>query len=138
MTTKIAIPTNNGKTISAHFGQARAFLIITLDNGEIIEQELRELPESGEDEHHHHHHHHDHEHSHQHGMGGNRAHMAKFNYLHDCQILIGGGMGQPAVQRLNSMGIQVALTDHKKIEDLLEEIKTGQVKHNPRRIHAHH
>jgi predicted Fe-Mo cluster-binding NifX family protein len=137
MTTKIAIPTDDGETISRHFGQARAFLIVTLDNGEIIEQELRELPDGGEHEHHHAHHH-DHDHDHHHGMGGNPAHMAKFDYLSDCQVFIGGGMGQPAMQRLNSMGIQVALTDHKYIADLLEEIKTGQVKHNPRRVHAHH
>lgn len=136
MTTKIAIPTNDGKTISRHFGQASAFLILTLDNGEIIEQELRELSDSGDHDHHNHDHHHDHQH--QHGMGGNRSHSAKFDYIRDCQILISGGMGQPAVQRLNDMGIQVALTDHKGIADLLQEIKAGQVKHNPRRIHAHH
>ncbi len=136
MAVKIAIPTNDGVTISRHFGQARAFLVITFDQGEIVDQELRELPDAGE--HHHHHHDHDHHHDHHHGMGGNPAHMAKFDYLRDCQYLIGGGMGQPAVQRLNAMGIQVAMTDHRRIADLLEEIKTGQVKHNPQRIHSHH
>ncbi len=133
MAVKIAIPTNDGVTISRHFGQARAFLVITLDQGEIVDQELRELPDSGDHHHHHDHHHHDHHH----GMGGNPAHMAKFDYLRDCQFLIGGGMGQPAMQRLNAMGIQVALTDHRHIADLLEELKTGQVKHNPQRIHHH-
>ncbi len=134
MSIKIAIPTNDGKTISRHFGQARAFLIVTLDNGEITGQELRQLPDAGDHEHHHHH---DHDHQHGHGMGGNPAHMAKFEYLTDCQFLIGGGMGQPAVQRLNSMGVQVALTDHKNIDDLLAEVRTGQVKHNPQRVHSH-
>ncbi len=136
MTIKIAIPTDDGVTISRHFGQARAFLIVTLDDGEIVAQELRELPDAGG--HDHHHHHHDHNHDHHHGMGGNPAHMAKFEYVRDCQFLIGGGMGAPAVNRLNAMGIQVALTDHKQIADLLEEVKTGQVKHNPKRVHQHH
>ncbi len=136
MTIKIAIPTDDGVTISRHFGQARAFLIVTLDDGEIVAQELRELPDAGG--HDHHHHHHDHNHDHHHGMGGNPAHMAKFEYVRDCQFLIGGGMGAPAVNRLNAMGIQVALTDHKQIADLLEEVKTGQVKHNPKRMHQHH
>ncbi|RUA15364.1 MAG: hypothetical protein DSY55_06475 [Clostridia bacterium] len=138
MTTRIAIPTDDGKTISRHFGQARAFLIVTLENGEIADRELREMPDVGDTNHHHHDHHHNHDHEHARGMGGNPAHMAKFDYIRDCQFLIGGGMGQPAVQRLNNMGIQVALTDHKDIADLLQEIKSGQVKHNPRRIHAHH
>ena len=136
MTIKIAIPTDDGVTISRHFGRAKAFLVITLDNGDVVEQELRQLPDSGDHEHHHHDHEHDHHHHH--GMGGNPAHMAKFEYVRDCQFLIGGGMGAPAINRLNAMGIQVALTDHKQIADLLEEVKTGQVKHNPKRVHHHH
>ena len=138
MTIKIAIPTDDGTTISRHFGRAKAFLIVTLENNEIVDQELRALPEGSECDHDHDHDHHDHDHGHHHGGGNHSAHMAKFEYVQDCQFLIGGGMGQPAIQRLNAMGIQVALTDHKHIEDLLEEVKTGQVKHNPQRIHHHH
>ncbi len=139
MSIKIAIPTDDGVTISRHFGQARAFLVVTMEEGEIIDQELRELPNAGGHDHHHHHHDHDHGHDHHHhGMGGNPAHMAKFEYVRDCQFLIGGGMGQPAMQRLQAMGLQVALTDHKRIADLLDEVKSGQVKHNPRRVHHHH
>ena len=137
MPTKIAIPTDDGITISRHFGRAKAFLIVTLDNGEVVSQELRELPDAGHHDHHDHHHH-DHHHDHPHGMGGNPAHMAKFEAIRDCQFLIGGGMGAPAMNRLQAMGIQVALTDHKAIADLLEEVKTGQVKHNPKRVHHHH
>ncbi len=141
MPIKIAIPTSDGKTIFRHFGQARAFLVVTLENGELIHQELREMPDAGGDEHHHHHDHSHHDHGHGQGrglgMGGNPAHAAKFDYIADCQYLIGGGMGQSAVQRLQNMGIQVALTDHKNIDDLLEEVKTGQVKHNPKRVHSH-
>jgi predicted Fe-Mo cluster-binding NifX family protein len=141
MTIKIAIPTNDGKTISRHFGQSKAFLVVSFEDGEITGQELRELPDAGDDDHHHHDHDHNHEHGHGQGqgrgrgMGGNPAHASKFDHISDCQYLIGGGMGQAAVQRLNGMGIQVALTDHKNIDDLLAEIKTGQVKHNPKRAH---
>jgi predicted Fe-Mo cluster-binding NifX family protein len=139
MAYKIAIPTDDGVTISRHFGRARAFLVVTIENGEVIHQELRELPDTGDHSHHHHDHDHDHDHhhDHHHGMGGNPAHMAKFEYVRDCQYLIGGGMGAPAMNRLNAMGIQVALTDHRQIADLLEEVKTGQVRHNPRRVHHH-
>ena len=135
MSIKIAIPTDDGVTISRHFGRARAFLIVTLEDGEVAGQELRELPDAGD--HDHHHHDHDHHH-HPHGMGGNPAHMAKFEYVRDCQFLIGGGMGAPAMNRLQAMGIQVALTDQKQIADLLDEVKSGRVKHNPRRVHHHH
>jgi predicted Fe-Mo cluster-binding NifX family protein len=38
---KIAIPTNDGLTLSPDFGQAKGFLILTLGLGEIIQEEMR-------------------------------------------------------------------------------------------------
>ncbi len=39
---KIAAITDDGKTISQHFGRASHFMVITLEEGQIIERELRE------------------------------------------------------------------------------------------------
>ncbi len=38
---KIAIPTNDGLTLSSTFGQARGFLILSVELGEIIQEEMR-------------------------------------------------------------------------------------------------
>ena len=38
---KIAIPTNDGLTISPDFGQAKGFLVLTLELGEIVKEEMR-------------------------------------------------------------------------------------------------
>jgi predicted Fe-Mo cluster-binding NifX family protein len=38
---KIAIPTSDGLTLSANFGQAKGFLILTLELGEIVKEEMR-------------------------------------------------------------------------------------------------
>lgn len=38
---KIAIPTNDGLTLSADFGQAKGFLILTSELGEITGEELK-------------------------------------------------------------------------------------------------
>ncbi|MDP1623533.1 MAG: hypothetical protein Q8M08_14470 [Bacteroidales bacterium] len=38
---KMAIPTNDGLTISSDFGQARGFLVLTIELGEIIQEEMR-------------------------------------------------------------------------------------------------
>jgi hypothetical protein len=38
---KIAIPTNDGLTISPDFGQAKGYLVLTLQLGEIVEEEMR-------------------------------------------------------------------------------------------------
>jgi predicted Fe-Mo cluster-binding NifX family protein len=39
---KIAIPTNDGLTISADCNQANGFLVITIQLGEIVKEEIRE------------------------------------------------------------------------------------------------
>ena len=38
---KIAIATDDGQTISAHFGRARAYAVLTVRDGVVIERELR-------------------------------------------------------------------------------------------------
>jgi hypothetical protein len=38
---KIAIPTNDGLTLSPDFGQTKGFLILTIELGEIIKEEMR-------------------------------------------------------------------------------------------------
>jgi hypothetical protein len=39
---KIAAITDDGKTISQHFGRASHYLVATVENGQIISRELRE------------------------------------------------------------------------------------------------
>ncbi|NIW78533.1 MAG: hypothetical protein GWN16_03325 [Calditrichae bacterium] len=41
MIIKIAVDTNNGKTISAHFGRSPYFAIFQIDDGEIINPDCR-------------------------------------------------------------------------------------------------
>ena len=38
---KIAIPTNDGLTVSSEFGHAKGFLVMSLELGEIIQEEMR-------------------------------------------------------------------------------------------------
>jgi len=38
---KIAIPTNDGLTLSPEFGQAKGFLVLTLELGTLINEEIR-------------------------------------------------------------------------------------------------
>jgi len=124
---KIAIPTDDGVSVSVHLGQAHYMLVVTVTDGQIGERQLRE---AGDVPHHtidlhdgeHHHHHH-----------------SRFERIKDCDMLVGGGMGQPAYQRLHDMGLQVITTDLKLVEDILQAALQGTLSHNPRRIHkAHH
>lgn len=132
MNQKIAIPTDDGVKISRHFGSARYFHIVTWqDAAQAWQVEMREKPG---------HHDHDHDHSHFHGEGhhGGQGAGNKFALLHDCQVLIGAGMGQPAYDRLQQMGVEVILTGEKLIAPALEKYQQGVLANDMRRVHAHH
>lgn len=127
MTTKIAFPTDDGETISRHFGQANYFQVITLVDGTATQKEQRQLPA---------HQHHEHNHNHEHGHG--HGHHNKFTLLQDCQVLIGAGMGQPAHNRLQEIGVDVWMTGEKTIAAALEKYISGTLSNDMRRVHAHH
>src|SRR5450759_1191853 len=42
MNIKVAVPTDDGETICQHFGQAKYFKVITLENNQVKSSELRE------------------------------------------------------------------------------------------------
>lgn len=116
---KIAVPTMDGTTISAHFGKSRAFLVFTCEGGTLAGRELRENAQHGGQGH-------DREcqgpsstalqdpleaHAHRHDHG------AFAELLGDCQAVIVRGMGSGAAQAMRSAGIQVCLVQ----EDLAPE-----------------
>lgn len=124
---KIAVPTDDGQTIAAHFGRAQVFQVFSLtDGGKEPQVERRESGESGHHDHHHGEHH------------GHHSHDDKFALLGDCQVLIAGGMGQPAYDRLQQMGLTVVLTGEKQIERALQLYRAGTLPSDLRRVHAHH
>jgi predicted Fe-Mo cluster-binding NifX family protein len=42
MNIKVAVPTDDGETICQHFGQAKYFKVIILENNQVKSSELRE------------------------------------------------------------------------------------------------
>jgi len=124
---KIAITTPDGKKIGNHFGMAPYYSIFDVDANKITLVELREKPHKET-----HHHDADHEHG-QHGHGlGRRAIQA----IDDCQVLICGGMGQPAFLKAQDTGLEVFLTGG-SVEDAVQSYQKGELKSDQRRIHTH-
>jgi predicted Fe-Mo cluster-binding NifX family protein len=122
---KVAFPSDDGKTISRHLGQARHYYVYTLDSGTAPQMERRDKPAHGSG--------HDHEH-HNHGT----KHISMFQPIADCQVLISGGMGQPAYDRLTQMGIEVVMAGEKEIDKALTAYQSGALSTDMRRVHAHH
>ncbi len=120
MTTRIAIPTNDGETISRHFGQAKFFRVVTVDNGQLSTTELR--PKAS------------HQHSDPHPAGMHPG-QQMVNAIADCQVLISGGMGQPAYQKATAAGLKVILTRQGSIQAALQAYLAGQLADEPQLIH---
>jgi predicted Fe-Mo cluster-binding NifX family protein len=121
---KIAFPTDDGQTISSHFGQARYFRVITTEDSQVVLSEQREKAW------------HMHGQPHEHSAGAEiHPGQAMFETISDCQALIAGGMGEPAFARAQTMGIIVFLTGEKDIEKALESHLRGELVSDTRRIH---
>lgn len=103
---KIAIPTMDGQTISAHFGRSRQFLVLEVTKGEIRSRELRANDQvhgsqdpNGE------------AHACGHGHGHDHDHGGFVRLLSDCSAVICGGMGGGARRALEGAGLKVCLVD---------------------------
>lgn len=121
---KIAVVTDDGKTVSKHFGRAAYLAVVTLEGGEIRSMEMRSNP--GRDRL-------DME-AHElrrgspgaapdcHGAGaaGAAAHQAVATAIRDCEAILAGGMSWASRECLAANGIRPILTE---IEDLHEAAK---------------
>ena len=124
MQNKIAIATEDGVHVSAHFGRAPYFQVVTLQDGRIVARERREKA-------HHqggHHEHHDH--------AGNDTHASDMvGVVRDCTAIIAGGMGSPAYAAIQSAGLTPILTDKRDIEQAAQAFASGTLVNRTERMH---
>ena len=124
---KIAFVTDDGTTISSHFGRALYYEIITLDGAAITERER--VPKQG---------HHTFGPQEQHGEHhSEHKHGAMVAPIHDCAVLVARGMGQGAHMHMQTAGIETILTDEHLIDAALQQFITGALANNPKRLHDH-
>ncbi len=131
---KIALVTNNGETISRHFGRARFYLVATVEDGDVVARELR--PKAGHDDfagrgHE------DHEPGQPrgYGHGAPAKHRAMTESILDCDVLIAGGMGQGAFASLRAAGIEPVLTDERDVSEAIERLVQGNLPNLLDRLH---
>ncbi len=134
---KIAIVTNDGRSISAHFGKARQFLVLTVENGEVVERETRDKPA-----HEHGHHHHTHAdstpvtmHDSAPALEQHEPHNQNAAIIHDCQVVLSRGMGKPMYNRLQANNIRVVLTNVVLIDEAVAAFLAGVLAEHPELVH---
>ena len=130
----IAVVTDDGRTISAHYGRATGYAVFTITDGAITGREQREKAghhtfsgheggHGGEDA------------PHGYGAGAESRHDAMAAGIGDCQVLIGGGMGWGAFENLKGRGIEPVITDVTNAEEAVRRYVAGDLPNLMDRLH---
>jgi predicted Fe-Mo cluster-binding NifX family protein len=131
---KIAAITDDGQTISMHFGRAQHYLICTVENNEIIARELRDKAGHRQfaDQHHD-----DPPDPRGHGFGAGAAqrHARMIEAIADCEAILVRGMGRGAYIAMEEANIKPIVTDIPTIEDAVQAYIRGDIVDHADRLH---
>jgi predicted Fe-Mo cluster-binding NifX family protein len=131
---KIAAITDDGKTISLHFGRAQYYLVATVENGQIVSREMRDkinhaqLQAEG----------HDHEEQgqkHGYGPAADNKHGRMAESIADCEAVLCRGMGMGAYESMKARNIQPVVTDIANIDDAILTYAKGQIVDHIEKLH---
>ena len=133
---KIAAVSEDGTTISQHFGRAPFYVVVTVEDGKIVSREQRdklghshfangphEAAHGGD--------------PHRHGFdpAAQNRHAQMAAAIADCQILLARGMGAGAHQSLAQAGIRPILTDIATIDEAVQAYLAGSIVDHTERLH---
>jgi predicted Fe-Mo cluster-binding NifX family protein len=129
---KIAVVTDDHKTICQHFGRAIYYEVFTVVDGKITQREALLKPSHNQFANEPHD-----EPGFAHGTGpaAESRHSRMLEPIRDCQALLTRGMGQGAHDSLKAAGIQAILTDIQEIEPAVQAYIDGQLVDHPERLH---
>ena len=118
----IAVVTEDGQTISQHFGRAPYYAVLTVEEGQVVGRELRDklghrqfAAQQG------------HSAGEPHGFGpqARGRHARMMEAIADCDVLLTRGMGRGAHISLEQAGIKAIITDVADIEAAVEKYLAG-------------
>ena len=115
---RIAIPTNDGTSISEHFGRSAAFLIFEIENGQIT---ARETKRNGA-------HHARGACDHHSTASKPHSHAGILAAIKGCEIVICAGMGSRAAEALKAGGVtQIVVTTVGPAEEAVSTYMAGKL-----------
>jgi len=132
-TMNIAAVTDDGTTISQHFGRAKFYEVLFVENGKVVKRERREKlghNNFAQEEHHHHS-------GEQHGQDqhSHNKHVSMAEAIKGCQILLTRGMGNGAYQSIIQLNIKPVVTDIKNIDDAVQAVINGSIIDHTEKLH---
>lgn len=112
---KIAAVSNDGTTISAHFGKARYYVVITVEDGVVVNREQRDRSAPAQNV--------------QNTTPGPLTHHDRvLAPIADCQVALAQGMGGGMYQQLRQAGVRPILTDVVDIDEAVSAFIAGQLR----------
>jgi len=134
---KIAVVSEDGVTISQHFGRAPFYVVVTVVNGQIVAREQRDkmghAQFAGEP-------HAEEAHGadprgHGFDPAAQGRHERMAAAIADCQVLLARGMGAGAYQSMEQAGIRPVVTDIANIDEAVRAYVEGRLADHTERLH---
>jgi predicted Fe-Mo cluster-binding NifX family protein len=130
---RIAAITDDGQTISQHFGRAAHYLVVTVEDGKIIDRQLRDklghghfsgmphVEQPGQP----------------HGLdaASHNKHLQMAEAITDCEALLCRGMGMGAYESMKVRGIRPIVTDIASIDEAVMAYANGQITDHTENLH---
>ncbi len=130
---KIAIATDDGRTVGSHFGRAANYAVLTVESGSVVAREIRPKfsPHGSGNEVH------EERAVGPHGVGpaSDARHDQMAAAIADCKAILCGGMGRGAYDRLAANGIEPIVTDIRDIDEASIEYAAGRIVNHMERLH---
>jgi predicted Fe-Mo cluster-binding NifX family protein len=134
---KIAAVSEDGLTISQHFGRAPFYVVVTVEEGKVVAREKRDKMGHNQfagDAHT--------EESHGadprgHGFdsASQNRHATMAAAITDCEVLLARGMGAGAYEGMKQAGIRPVVTDIAVIDEAISAYLAGQLTDHTERLH---
>jgi predicted Fe-Mo cluster-binding NifX family protein len=130
---KIAVVSDDEATISRHFGRAQYYVVLTVEEGEIVAKETRAKAghnmfggcdcqtAPGE--------------PHGQGQHSEAKHQIMADTISDCDVIISGGMGWGAHESLKRRGIEPVITDVRDVAEAALACAGGTLPNLTERLH---
>jgi predicted Fe-Mo cluster-binding NifX family protein len=132
---KIAAITDDGKTISQHFGRAPYYMVVTIEEGKIINREMRDKLGHAQFQEEGHEHHDDASGRHGYGPVAEDRHARMAGAIADCQVLLCRGMGMGAYESMKARNIRPVVTDITDIDEAILAYANGQIVDHVENLH---
>jgi predicted Fe-Mo cluster-binding NifX family protein len=134
---KIAAVSEDGVTISQHFGRAPFYVVVTVEDGKIVSHETRDkmghAQFAAEP-----HQEHDHEgdlRGHGFDPAAQNRHARMAAAIADCEVLLAGGMGAGAYESMKQANIRPIVTDVNNIEEAVQAYLSGNLTDHIETLH---